>query len=109
MNHLQLYGLWRAEFAGEPQGAVLQLEKHPEFAESVKGTIRRDGAQAQVVGDVDEGVFTLEESIDGRNIAATWNGQVVEASCGKEIRGTWKNTANGAERAFILRKQPGWQ
>jgi hypothetical protein len=66
-------------------------------------------AQALVAGDVDNGAFTLEESTDGRAISATWSGSFADQACGKEIRGTWTDTATRIERAFVLRKQPGWQ
>ena len=62
-----------------------------------------------MAGDVDNGAFTLEESIDGRAISATWSGSFADQACGKEIRGTWTDTATRIERAFVLRKQPGWQ
>ena len=99
-----LLGLWRAEFEGQAQGATLLLEKHPELAESVRGGINRDGERGEVAGDVDDGEFTLEESANGINISATWLGDVVEGSCGREIRGTWQ--AEGGRRAlsFVLRK-----
>ncbi len=105
MSQPHLLGMWRAEFEGLAQGATLLLEPHPELADSVRGAINRDGERAQVAGDVDEGEFTLEESVNGVNISATWLGDVVEGSCGREIRGTWQ--AEGARRAlaFVLRKQ----
>ena len=114
ISPLHLYGLWRAEFEGEPQGATLLFEKHPELAGSVSGAVNRDGVKAQVSGDVDGGEFTLEESLDGQRISATWLGTVVENSCGKEIRGIWNNTSehtagNAASYPFVLRKLPGWQ
>ncbi len=68
-----------------------------------------------VSGDVDAGELTLEESINGTNISATWIGQVVAGSCGKEIRGTWNNAPpspsapSAAPTPFVLRKQVGWQ
>jgi hypothetical protein len=74
-------GLW--------QGATLLLEKHPEYAASFSGAINRNGERRQVAGDIEDGEFTLEESADGVHIAATWVGDVVEGSCGREIRGTW--------------------
>jgi hypothetical protein len=100
-----LIGFWRAEFEDMPQGATLLLEKHPEVADMVSGGINRDGERALLSGDVDEGEFTLEESVNGTNISATWQGDVVEGSCGREIRGTWK--AEGGKRAhgFVLRKR----
>lgn len=109
VNHQHLYGLWRAEFEGQSQGATLLLEKHPELTESVRGAISRDGLKAWLAGDVDQGELNLDESLDGVSISSTWTGQVVEHSCGKEIRGTWRNAADQATRRFILRKQPGWK
>ena len=93
--------------AREPEAltAVLQLGPHPELAHSVRGTLQRGGTTAQVSGDVDDGDFTLEESINGTNISATWTGQVVEGSCGKEIRGTWNNAHPTFSLPFVLRKQ----
>jgi hypothetical protein len=108
VTHQHLYGAWRAEFT--PEGAAtLRLQKHPEFAQSVSGEIVRGAVRAQVAGDVEDGAFHLEESSDGTSIAAVWAGQVVEGSCGKEIKGTWKHHKDGTERTFTLRKTPGWQ
>ena len=59
-----------------------------------------------MAGDVDEGEFTLEESQDGVRISATWLGDVVEGSCGREIRGTWKAEGTATGRPFVLKKQP---
>ena len=100
-----LFGLWRAEFEGQGHVGSLLLEKHPLYAESVSGTISRDGERSKLAGDVEDGEFTLEESADGVHIAATWLGDLVEGSCGREIRGTWKAEHDPASRNFILRKQ----
>nr|WP_238344312.1 hypothetical protein [Ramlibacter lithotrophicus] len=101
----QLLGLWRAEFADGGAGATLLLEPHPEYPQSVRGAINRGGERALVAGDADSGEFTLEESVNGRNISAVWLGDVVEGSCGREIRGTWKAEGNPRTRAFVLRRQ----
>jgi len=101
----QLLGLWRAEFEGLAQGATLLFEPHPELTESVSGAINRDGERAQLAGDVDEGEFTLEESANGVNISAVWLGDVVEGSCGREIRGSWKAEGQPGQWLFVLRKQ----
>ena len=77
---LHLYGLWRAEFAGLPQGATLLFEKHPEWAGSVSGAINRNGERARISGDVDQGEFSLEESADGVAVSALWQGTVVLVS-----------------------------
>lgn len=100
-----LLGLWRAEFEGLPQGATLLLEKHPELSESVRGAINRNGERALVAGDVDDGEFSLEESANGTNISAIWLGDVVEGSCGREIRGSWKAEGDPRQYQFVLRKQ----
>lgn len=86
-----------------------ELGPHPELAHSVRGTVQRGGASAQLSGDVDAGELTLEESVNGTNISATWTGQVVDGSCGKEIHGTWNNATPPTTLPFVLRKQAGWQ
>eukprot|EP01036_Dinobryon_divergens_P042747 gene42747-56823_t len=85
MDHRHLQGQWRAELqapapGAPPATATLQLGPHPELAQSVRGTLVRSGSTAQVSGDVDGGDLTLEESINGTNISATWTGQVVDGS-----------------------------
>jgi hypothetical protein len=100
-----LLGRWRAEFEGLPQGATLVLKKHPEFAETLRGAIDRNGERAQLAGDVEDGELTLEESVNGTNISAVWLGDVVEGSCGREIRGAWKAEGNPRQYQFILRKE----
>ncbi|HSH91435.1 MAG TPA: hypothetical protein VK996_15725 [Ramlibacter sp.] len=104
VTHEHLLGMWRAEFEGLAQGATLLLERHPELKESVRGAVNRNGDRAEVSGDVDEGEFTLEESTNGTRIAATWLGDVVEGSCGREIRGTWQATGDARQRPFVLKK-----
>ncbi|MDH4419149.1 MAG: hypothetical protein QE485_18215 [Acidovorax sp.] len=123
MDHQHLQGRWLAELQTPattegrtpppPTTAVLQLGPHPELAQSVRGTTQRGSTTAQVSGDVDDGDLTLEESINGTNISATWTGRVVDGSCGKEIRGTWNNAhptpPAPAVIPFVMRRQAGWQ
>ena len=99
----QLVGLWRAEFEGLPRGATLLLEPHREYAGSLSGEVNRDGERSKLAADLDDDGFTLEESSDGVHIAATWRGDVVEGSCGNEIRGSWE-PAKGIARGFVLRR-----
>jgi len=116
MSHQHLQGRWHATLHADAPGAatepaataLLQLGRHPELAQSVRGTVQRGGASAQLSGDVDAGELTLEESINGTNISATWTGQVVDGSCGKEIQGTWNNATPPTSLSFVLRKQAGW-
>ncbi|MEO6854768.1 MAG: hypothetical protein ABI410_24695 [Rhodoferax sp.] len=127
-----LVGLWRAEIDGEPGGASVRFQKDPEQDSSVVGSINRDGVKtgakdgaknagkdagktkdkakpALLAGDVQQGDFQLEESDDGVRISATWSGQVVETSCGKEIKGLWTNALTDQTHPFVLRKQGGWE
>lgn len=99
-----LLGLWRAEFDGQPQGATLLLERHPVYAQSLRGGINRNGERGLVAGDIEEGEVTLEESADGRRIDGTWLGEVVPGSCGREIRGSWQPRGDGPPRRFTMRK-----
>lgn len=118
-SHETLLGHWEAQFSpveGQPSpagasapalSARLELTPHPELAASVRGRLERAGSTALLAGDVDEGDFTLEESINGTNISATWIGQVASDSCGKEIRGTWTQANPPLSLSFVLRKQAG--
>ncbi|WP_382322963.1 hypothetical protein ACFJI0_26575 [Hydrogenophaga sp. UC242_53] len=73
----QLYGLWQlvlwpqeggSEAAPASTGALL-FERHPEYPDSVRGSLKRSTAgndrQAVVSGDVMDGEFNLDESADG--------------------------------------------
>ena len=113
-SHQTLLGHWNAEFTPVADAAQtptttarLELIPHPELAASVRGRVQRAGGEALLAGDVDQGDFTLEESINGTNISATWIGQVAADSCGKEIRGTWTQETPPLALSFVLRKQPG--
>jgi hypothetical protein len=116
-----VYGQWRVRFATAPAGlpadAVLRLEKHAEFSESVAGLVSRDVAgqlrKAQLAGDIEDGFLTLDESSNGISITGTWNGEMVIGSCGKKFTGTWKDTSDHApadtpDIPFTLEKLPGW-
>jgi hypothetical protein len=100
-----LLGDWRAQIDGQPP-TIVHLARHPESTGTARGWLDRDGQRIELAGDVDEGELTLEESRDGKRISAVWLGDVVEGSCGREIRGTWKAEGTPIERPFVLRKQP---
>ena len=106
IQQAQMLGTWRVELERPAATGTLVLEKHALYAGSLSGTIDRGSGQRPVAGDVEDGEFTLEESADGVRIAGTWRGDVVEGSCGREIRGTWSVDGQGTDgRAFVLRKQ----
>jgi hypothetical protein len=101
-----LLGLWHAEFDDHGPGATMLLEPHPDAEESVRGMVNRNGELAQAAGEVEDGAFSLEESANGTNISATWSGDMVDGSCGREIRGTWQAEGDDAHpRSFVLRKR----
>jgi hypothetical protein len=119
----QLYGRW--QLALWPQSAetgaqtattqgAFRFERHPEFPDSVRGTLLRtisgQPAQALVSGDVISGEFNLDESADGQRIDAVWTGDVTPAGCGREIRGVRLPAQGqaGEPMNFVLTKAPGW-
>ena len=101
-----LLGTWHAvvERAG---AATLRLERHPEYGGSFSGAVERPGKpRARLAGDIDKGEFLLEESVDGVKVSASWVGQVVDGSCGREIRGTWQADGDDAPIVpFTMKKQ----
>lgn len=103
VTHTQMLGTWRAEVRGEPP-ATLVLQQHPTYAEGFSGWVERGGVRALVAGDVDQGDFTLEESRDGQRISATWLGDVMPGSCGREVQGTWQAEGDALAKPFVLKK-----
>lgn len=113
MKAAQLYGLWAARFTNPPAGlparATMLLERHAEFSESLAGVVSRElgpaggskaiaghAAKAVLAGDLEGGMLLLDESSDNVSITGTWNGEMVEGSCGKAFKGTWKDTSSSA-------------
>lgn len=128
MKAAQLYGLWAVRFTNPPAGlparATMLLERHAEFAESLAGIVSRDlgaaagtkaiaghAAKAALAGDLEGGMLLLDESSDNISITGTWNGEMVEGSCGKAFKGSWKDTSSSApdnapEVPFTLTRLP---
>jgi hypothetical protein len=105
VGQAQMLGIWHAEFDGVGHVGTLLLQKHPEYALSLSGAINRNGERRPIAGDVEDGEFTLEESADGVHIAATWIGELVEGSCGREIRGVWTRDGETGGQPFVMRKE----
>ena len=87
-----LIGTWRIEWTdgGRKRGEepwTLVLAPHPEYEGSLKGQLSQGERQHLVVADWDDEVLTMEESVDGRHIAATWQATAAEGQCGREFRG----------------------
>ena len=108
MQGKDLHGFWLAEFADGARPSLLLLEQSRDFVEGLSGAINRGGDKAFLAGDVEDGIVTLEESVNGTNLSATWNGELVQDSCAKEIRGIWTDTQSRRQTSFVLRKSTGW-
>ena len=127
---------------GLPATASMLLEKHAEFSDSLQGVVTRklpanakqnvkpddkqvgratesapdkDGhaPAAALAGDVEDGFVILDESSNNISISGTWNGQLVEGSCGREVKGLWKDTSARAppdapDVPFTLKKLSSW-
>ncbi len=126
----QLYGMWQVVFTNPPSGlppkATMLLEKHEEFSDSLQGVVMRPmpagrgaslkkghAVKAALAGDVEDGFVILDESSDNVSISGTWNGQLLESSCGREVTGQWKDTsasaaADAPDIAFVMKKLSGW-
>jgi hypothetical protein len=106
IGQAQMLGTWRAEFEGGGPVGALVLKKHEDYAGSLSGSLERGGERRHVAGDMEDGEFTLEDSVDGVHISGTWLGDVVDGSCGREVRGTWSADGQGKDaRTFVLRKE----
>ena len=128
MKAVQLHGLWKVAFVKPPGGlpdkATMLLEQHAEFSDSLAGTLSRNlgaargtaaiaghAAKAFLAGDLEDGVLVLDESSDNLSITGTWNGEIVNDSCGKVIKGVWKDTSHSAadntpDVPFTLTRMP---
>ena len=93
--------MWAVRFSNPPAGlptqATLRLQQHAEFTESLAGLVSRElGAAA---------------GSPAISITGTWNGELIEGSCGKQFQGSWKDTSrsaadNAPDVPFTLTKLP---
>lgn len=98
----QMLGAWHAEVEGQAAAPVV-FEPNVNHPGSLSGTIDRPTGRSRIAADLDDGEFTMEESSDGVHIAATWLGEVVPDTCGKEIRGSW-TPEGGTAKGFVLHR-----
>ena len=87
-----LVGTWQVEWTdGARQRGeapwTLVLGPHPQYAGSLKGTLSQGSTQHLVVADWDDEMLTMEESVDGQRIDATWQATATEGQCAREFRG----------------------
>lgn len=83
----QLHGQWTVQLGDSRSDWALQLAPHPEHRGSLRGELAQGLLRYPVVADLANGEFTMEESHDGRRIAATWLGDVASGSCGRLVLG----------------------
>ncbi len=105
-----LFGVWVLELRGNTGASItarLTLERNPEFAESLAGNFTLGNLRHEVFGDIEAGVLDWEESNNGKDIIAIWQGRVEASSCGKAITGTRRLMSTQAEQSFVLRRT-GW-
>ena len=108
-----LVGRWQLEWTdGARQRGeapwLLELDPHPEYAGSLKGSLRRGDAHHLVAADWDDEALTMEESTDGQRIAATWQATATPGQCGRELRGLryTGSAPDAAARRFRMRRLP---
>ena len=108
-----LVGRWQLEWTdGARQRGeapwLLELGPHPEYAGSLKGSLNRGEEHRLVVADWDDEALTMEESVDGQRIAATWQATATPGQCGRELRGLRlpDSAPDASARRFRMRRLP---
>ena len=104
VGQAELIGRWEVRFANRSDRGTIDFVAHPDFEGAVRGTVAYGDASGTVAGDVDEGVFAVDASSDGKNLTALWEGHVTAGSCGKKIEGIWTDSATNNKRAFVLQR-----
>ncbi len=92
--------------------AKVKLNQHPDYA-GVRGTITRDGDGApakvsQLAGDIDDdGMLSLDESLDGHAISGVWLGALQAGVVRSGVQG---RLARRRERQHAsVRPEQDWQ
>ncbi len=104
VGQAELLGRWEVRFANRPDRGTVDFVVHPDFEGAVRGTVAYGDASGTVAGDVDEGVFAVDASSDGKNLTALWEGHVTAGSCGRKIEGIWTDSATNTKRPFVLQR-----
>ena len=82
-----LIGQWSVQLHGESAPWTLALTPHPEHLGSLRGELSQGDRRHRVVADLDGSEFTMEESHNGYQIAATWLGHLNDGQCAHRIVG----------------------
>lgn len=106
-----LVGTWQVTWADPDRHRsevpwTLVLGPHPEYTGSLKGHLSRGPVKHLVVADWDDQALTMEESADGRRIAATWEATATPGQCGRELRGLrfTGSEPDASARRFVMRR-----
>ncbi len=114
-----LYGQWQLRLQptqGPATEAPLRMERHPDYAETVRGQwTAPNGTIHLLSGDISDGELVLDESVDGVDIHAVWVGYPVD--CGRGFEGERRLSTRHETSAddpslrqrFVLRRAGGWQ
>ncbi|MEN9844032.1 MAG: hypothetical protein RLZZ612_1861 [Pseudomonadota bacterium] len=102
-----LLGTWRVTQPQHPDvSAVLELTRHPEHEDSVRGVLRPTQGQAPLavwlVGDIDEGELVMDESSDGQRISAIWTVRPTTDSCGRKWEGERRAAGEDVAEALVM-------
>lgn len=119
-----LHGLWLVRLYEGPlpddtrqavsrspkQQGTLLFERHPEHAESLRGTFKIRGAQGTswLSGDLEDGELILDESEDGQRISAVWVAYPTPNGCGKELRGNRRLADDDRLSTLVLTRATTW-
>lgn len=106
-----LVGRWHVEWldAGRQHAEApwtLVLGPHPEYQGSLKGHLSRGNQRHLVVADWDDQALTMEESVDGRRIAATWQATATEGQCARVLQGLrfTGSAPDASAQRFVMRR-----
>ena len=91
-----------------PANGQIQFQRNPDYPESLVGVMFQGQVKHLLAGDVDEGLFTLEESTDGQHISANWVGRFQARDCGRSVSGNWISATGNQQWAFTLRRNAAW-
>lgn len=110
----RLVGPWRIDWTdgGRQRGEApwtLVLAPHPEYPGSLRGHLSRGQDRHLVVADWDDDTLTMEESVDGQRISATWQATAAPGPCGQELRGlrfegSEPDVSDASTRRFRMRR-----
>ena len=87
---------------------VLRLERHPEYADSLRGTLTTATPSTFLLsGDWEDGELILDESTDGLRIGAVWVLRIRAEDCRLRGQGHRRTAGDDASHALSMDKLQG--